>query len=123
VLLSFLVTQFFSVNMPKLKTTDVYQKVAERTAMQKKDIERIIEALLDLITTEMKKGTEVVFTGFGSFLAKERKSRAGFNPKTKQRMHVESVTIAKFKAGKNLKEALKGTLPDQKQPQALTPMQ
>ncbi len=91
----------------KLKTTEVYQKVAERTGLQKKEAERIIESLLDLITTEIKKGTEVVFTGFGSFLAKERKSRAGFNPKTKQRMQVASVTIAKFKAGKNLKEALK----------------
>jgi len=95
----------------KLKTTEVYQKVAQRTGLQKKEIERIVESLLDLIAEEMKKGTEVVFTGFGSFLAKERKSRAGFNPKTKQRMQVASVTIAKFKAGKNLKEALKGELP------------
>ena len=104
----------------KLKTTAVYQKVAERTSMQKKDIERIVEVLLDLITTEMKKGTEVVFTGFGSFLSKERKSRAGFNPKTKERMHVESVTIAKFKAGKNLKEALKGMPSEPQKPQSLS---
>ncbi|MBI5134918.1 HU family DNA-binding protein [Candidatus Uhrbacteria bacterium] len=95
--------------MPKLRTTDVYDRVAQSTGFQKRDVEKTIEALLELITNEIKGGTEVVFTGFGSFLAKPRKGRAGVNPKTMEKMAIPTVVVPKFKAGKNLKEALKET--------------
>ncbi len=97
--------------MPKLRTADVYDRVAQSTGLPKRDVEKVIEALLDLITLEIKDGTEVVFTGFGSFLAKPRKGRAGVNPKTMEKMAIPTVVVPKFKAGKNLKEALKGTSP------------
>lgn len=93
--------------MSKLKTAEVYDRVTQQTGLQKKDVEKTIETLLELITTEIQKGTEVVFTGFGSFLAKPRKGRAGVNPKTREKMEIPTVVIPKFKAGKNLKEALK----------------
>lgn len=93
--------------MPKLKTADVYQRLSDRVGISRKETERIIEALLKLITEEMQKGAEVVFTGFGSFLAKSRKGRRGVDPKTRSPMEIPTVVVPKFKAGKNLKEALK----------------
>lgn len=95
--------------MPKLKTAEVYEKLAARTNLQRREVEKLIESLEDLITEQIKNGIEVVFTGFGSFLAKERKSRKGVNPKTGEAMQIPGVMIAKFKAGKNLKEALKAS--------------
>ena len=95
--------------MHKLKTSEVYQRISDKTGLNRRDVERVVETLLELITNEMKQGIEVVFTGFGSFFAKVRKGRAGVNPKTGEAMQIPSVTIPKFKPGKNLKDVLKAT--------------
>ncbi|MEK7072789.1 MAG: HU family DNA-binding protein, partial [Patescibacteria group bacterium] len=47
-------------------------------------------------------------TGFGAFSARKRKGREGINPRNpSEKITIPSVVVAKFKAGKNLKEALK----------------
>jgi len=68
-----------------------------------------VEMIADMITDELKKGGEVTIAGFGQFLARERKGRAGVNPRTKEKIMIPPVKVPKFKAGKNLKEALKGS--------------
>ena len=93
--------------MKKLGMADVYNRLAERTGMPKREVKRLIEEMERMIMEELRKGVEIVFTGFGSFLAKPRKGRAGVNPKTRSPMEIPTVVIPKFKAGKNLKEALK----------------
>ncbi|MDO8582048.1 MAG: HU family DNA-binding protein, partial [bacterium] len=48
-------------------------------------------------------------TGFGQFLARHRSARMGVNPqKPSEKMQIPAVIVAKFKAGKGLKDALKG---------------
>ena len=67
----------------------------------------IIETMTEMITDELKKGQEVTIAGFGQFMAKERKGRSGVNPRTKEKITIPPIRVPKFKAGKNLKEALK----------------
>jgi DNA-binding protein HU-beta len=69
----------------------------------------IIEAMTEMITEELKKGSEVTIAGFGQFMAKERKGRSGVNPRTKEKITIPPIRVPKFKAGKNLKEALKAS--------------
>lgn len=84
------------------------EELAQKTGLAKKDVETIVEGMLELITNTMKKGEEVVLTGFGSFMAKRREARMGVNPQEpNQRIQIPAVTVPKFKAGKTLKDALK----------------
>jgi DNA-binding protein HU-beta len=69
----------------------------------------IIESMTEMITDELKKGSEVTIAGFGQFMAKERKGRSGVNPRTKEKITIPPIRVPKFKAGKNLKEALKAS--------------
>ena len=69
----------------------------------------IIEAMTEMITDELKKSGEVTIAGFGQFMAKERKGRSGVNPRTKAKIQIPPIKVPKFKAGKNLKEALKAS--------------
>ena len=69
----------------------------------------IIESMTEMITDELKKGQEVTIAGFGQFMAKERKGRSGVNPRTKEKITIPPIRVPKFKAGKNLKEALKAS--------------
>ncbi|PIZ26843.1 MAG: DNA-binding protein HU, partial [Chloroflexi bacterium CG_4_10_14_0_8_um_filter_46_9] len=59
------------------------------------------------VTKTLKKGEEVVLTGFGTFSAKQRAARQGVNPRTGEKIQIPAVTVPKFKAGKALKDALK----------------
>jgi DNA-binding protein HU-beta len=84
--------------------------LAERTGIQKKLAEDIVEAFADIITEALQRGDEVTIAGFGTFSAKFRHARNGVNPQNpSEPMQIPAVTVPKFKAGKNLKEALKHT--------------
>jgi len=85
----------------------VIDAVASKTGLSKKDTEAAIEALLDVITNSMRKGEQVTFVGFGSFMVNKRAARLGVNPATGEKIKIAAVKVPKFKAGKALKEAVK----------------
>ncbi len=85
------------------------EKIAAEAAVTKKQAESMLETLVSVIIKELKAGKEVTITGFGTFLARTRHARGGVNPQNpSQRIQIPEVTVAKFRTGKTLKDALKG---------------
>ncbi len=85
------------------------ERIAAEAAVSKKDAENMLNGLVGIIISELKAGNEVTITGFGTFMAKKRHARGGVNPqKPTERIQIPEVTVAKFKTGKTLKDALKG---------------
>lgn len=85
------------------------ERIAAEAAVSKKDAEAMLNGLVKIIISELKAGNEVTITGFGTFMAKTRHARGGVNPqKPTERIQIPEVTVAKFKTGKTLKDALKG---------------
>ena len=62
--------------------------------------------LVELIQKTVAKGKKVTLVGFGTFAAKKRDARDGINPLTKEPLHIPAKTVASFKAGSKLKDAL-----------------
>lgn len=86
------------------------EKIAIEAAVTKKQAEQMLESLVNIIIGELKAGNEVTITGFGTFLPRTRHARGGVNPqKPNERIQIPEVTVAKFKTGKTLKDALKAT--------------
>jgi len=84
------------------------EAVASKTKLTKKQIEEVLDTMLDSITDSLKKAEEVTLTGFGTFSAKIRHARKGVNPqKPSEKIDIPEVIIPKFKSGKALKDALK----------------
>ena len=76
--------------------------------ISKAQAERLLDELTGVITAKIKAGEEVVLAGFGAFSARKRKGRVGVNPRnTGEKINIPPVLVAKFKAGKNLKDSLK----------------
>jgi DNA-binding protein HU-beta len=91
-----------------MNKADLSQAVAESLNMPKGQVENVLNSLLDTIIAQLKKGEEVVLTGFGAFSAKQRAARQGVNPQNpSEKIQIAAVTVPKFKAGKALKDALK----------------
>ena len=88
---------------------DLADAIVAKTNLAKKDVEAVVEAMLATITETLKNGGSVTLTGFGTFSAKFRAARGGVNPQNpKERIQIPAVTVPKFKAGKALKDTLKG---------------
>ncbi len=85
------------------------EKISEEASLTKKQVEDVIENLIATIIAELKAGHKVNLVGFGTFEARKRHTRGGVNPqKPNERIQIPEVTVAKFKTGKTLKDALKG---------------
>jgi DNA-binding protein HU-beta len=74
--------------------------------LTKKQAAEAFDAIFDAITSNLENGERVSITGFGSFSVTERAARKGRNPATGQEIHIPASKNARFKAGKDLKEAV-----------------
>lgn len=72
----------------------------------KASAQRLVEALFDTITKTLGRGEDVAITGFGTFRVARRAAREGRNPKTGEKIQIKASVKPKFRAGKNLKEAV-----------------
>lgn len=86
---------------------DIIDHVHETIGSTKADAERAVEAVIDFITTTLKKGGEVSVAGLGIFEAKTRAGRMGRNPRTGETIQIKAVRVPKFRASKTLKDAIK----------------
>lgn len=80
--------------------------VAGKCDMSNADAAKAVDAMLDVVTEELKKGEEIRLLGFGTFATSRREATEGRNPQTGKPMKIPASTQAKFKAGKGLKDAL-----------------
>jgi DNA-binding protein HU-beta len=90
-----------------MNKTDMVTKLAEKNGMTKKDAQKALEGLIEIISDEIKDGGSVILTGFGTFSIAERKPRTGRNPQTGQPIDIPAARVPKFKAGKQLKDVVK----------------
>lgn len=85
---------------------ELVEFIATEANMSKAEALRALDATLAGITEALKKGGKVSLVGFGTFAAKERAAREGINPLTKEPIKIAAKTVASFKAGSKLKDAL-----------------
>lgn len=91
-----------------MNKAELAASLAEKMNVSKKEGEDFVNAFVDLVTASLKKGEEVVLTGFGAFSVKTRAARTGVNPQNpSQKIQIPAVKVPKFKAGKALKDELK----------------
>ena len=91
-----------------MNKAELAQMLAEKLDVPKSQAENMLNTLIEVITMTLKKGDEVVLTGFGAFMPKTRAARMGVNPQNpSQKIQIKATRVPKFKAGKALKDALK----------------
>ncbi|NLA82103.1 MAG: HU family DNA-binding protein, partial [Clostridiaceae bacterium] len=83
--------------------TELINAVAAETQLSKKDSEKAVSAVFNVITEELAKGEKVVLVGFGTFEVRDRAARKGRNPSTKEEIMIPAAKAPAFKAGKGLK--------------------
>lgn len=85
---------------------ELISEVANKTRASKKQIEMIVDAMLETVIEEVGSGNKVLISGFGVFYSAHRKARNGINPNTKQPMKIGGMQLPKFRPGTQFKKAL-----------------
>lgn len=97
-----------------MNKAELVEKVALKTGVSVRDARSLVDAIFDpdpkigLIAAELVAGEKVAISGFGTFEARARKARSGRNPHTGESLDIPATRAPAFKAGKPLKESLKG---------------
>ena len=87
-----------------MNKSELVKAIAERTESTKKAAEESVNALVEVISKELKKGGKVQLVGFGTFEVRKRAARKGRNPQTKEEIKIPASKAPVFKAGKALKD-------------------
>ena len=83
-------------------------EVARRSQLTTRDAGKAVEAFLETITDQLKRGGEVNFTGFGKFTTQQRAARTGVNPRNpSEKVEIPAARVPKFSAGSSLKSSVK----------------
>ncbi|EAH8850755.1 HU family DNA-binding protein [Campylobacter lari] len=85
---------------------DFISQVAQTAGLTKKDATAATDAVIATITDVLAKGDSISFIGFGTFSVTERAAREARVPSTGATIKVPATKVAKFKVGKNLKDAV-----------------
>ena len=93
--------------MANINKDSLIESISTKTDLSKKDVELVLDTMVDSITEQLRQGNKVTFTGFGAFRVSKRAAREGINPQTKQKITIPAMNLPKFTAGKALKEAIK----------------
>ena len=87
--------------------SELVQRIANRNPhLYLRDVEKIVNAILDEITHALSRGDRVELRGFGAFSVKHRDARVGRNPRTGAHVPVNEKTVPFFKTGKEMRERL-----------------
>ena len=90
-----------------MKKQDFIKSVANAASLSQDAAGKAINAMIEIITEELKKGGEINITGFGAFKVSNRAQRNGVNPKSGAKIVIPAMKSPVFRAGKTLKESVR----------------
>lgn len=89
-----------------MNKTDLVEHIAVQADITKASASRALDAALDGIKKQLRRGGVVSILGFGSFRVSRRAARTGRNPRTGEAIKIKATKVPKFTPGKTLKDAL-----------------
>ncbi len=88
---------------------DLVDKIAEKKpGLTRKQVEIVVNTVLDGIKDALSREDKVEIRGFGSFRIRHRRAKEGRNPKTGETVSVPPKKVPFFKAGKEMREMVDG---------------
>lgn len=85
-----------------MNKTELINAISEKAGLSKADSKKALDAFIETVGEELKKGGKISLVGFGTYSVTEKAARKGINPRTKQQIDIPAKKVVKFKAGAEL---------------------
>ncbi len=87
-----------------MNKAELVKAMADETDLTQKDIEKVLNSFVNVVSTALENKDKVQLVGFGTFETRDRAAKTGRNPQTGEELNIPASTVPAFKAGKALKE-------------------
>jgi integration host factor subunit alpha len=84
------------------------ESIRNRLSVSKSEASRILESLLETVKTSLANGEDVLISGFGKFIVKEKAARKGRNPATGEDLTLDPRRVITFKCSPTMRERING---------------
>jgi len=81
-------------------------RVYDEVGLSKATSKKVVEALIELIKESLENGEDVLISGFGKFVVRDKKARRGRNPQTGEEIQLRARRVVTFKISSVLKKKM-----------------
>ena len=75
----------------------IVDSIYNQVGLSKNQSKGVVESLLDIIKQNLKKGENLLISGFGKFVVKDKAARRGRNPQTKEDLQLKARRVVVFR--------------------------
>ncbi len=80
-----------------LTKENIISQVYETTQLPKNRSRDVVETALELMKSTLEGGEDLLVSGFGKFMVKDKKARRGRNPQTREDLRLRARRVVVFK--------------------------
>lgn len=92
--------------MKTVTRADVAETIYEEIGLSRKDSTDILDMILDEVVKDLSEGNDVKLSSFGTFSLRNKKARAGRNPKTGVEAVISSRRVISFKPSQTMRKTI-----------------
>lgn len=89
---------------------NLVRNIASTNGYSSQESSQLLESLLETIKSTLESGEDIMISGFGKFQVKDKKTRRGRNPATRNNLPLDARRVVTFKCSGALKKRLNGRI-------------
>jgi len=89
-----------------MNKAELAENLSKQCGLSKAVAGRVLDSVINTVTTEVAKGGSVTLIGFGTFGSAKRAARTGRNPVTGDKIKIAATVVPKFKPGAAFRAAV-----------------
>jgi len=81
-------------------------KIYDQVGLSKARSKQVVEALIEIIKNTLENGEDVLISGFGKFIVRDKSARRGRNPQTSEELQLRARRVVSFRISGVLKKKM-----------------
>jgi integration host factor subunit alpha len=91
-----------------LTKDDLIQSLYDQAGFSKQKARTTVETVFELVKKALESGEDVLISGFGKFIVREKASRRGRNPQTGQDLTLDPRRVITFRCSAVMRDRING---------------
>lgn len=89
-----------------LTKDNIINEVYTKLDLTKDEARQVVEQLLEIMKQTLQKGEDLLISGFGKFVVKDKEARRGRNPQTRRDLQLRARRVVVFKTSGILRKKI-----------------